>query len=74
MSLCRSSFSLLLGVFFSEIFKQDRFRSYSGTRQLLLFGVTEWYLLGHVHRFYTNVQQSVGSKIAFSDRPIENDQ
>ena len=36
--------SLCTLVFFSEILKQDRFRSYSGTRQLLLFGVTEWCL------------------------------
>ena len=33
--------------------------------------VSWWCLFGHVHRFYTSVQESVGSKIAFSDWPIE---
>ena len=69
-SLCVAHISLSR-CFFSEILKQDRFCSYSRTRQLLLFGVTEWCLFVHVHRFYTSVQQSVGSKIAFSDWPIE---
>ena len=64
-------FLSLTWCFFSEILKQDRFHSYSGTHQLMLFGVTERCLFGHVHRFYASVQQSVGSKIAFSDWPIE---